>query len=185
MRVHLIVRFAVVAAMSIGTASADVLLKRDPGLWEIRMNQGSPVAAMMQSMQGMLDAIPADQRKQMEAMMGKSGVSISQPDVIKQCLTPEMVQRDFEPYVDDDPDTVCKTTNKKLSKNSAEFTYTCTGPDGDFKGKGRIWDASPKSYKSEMLMEGMVEGRPVKMDMGHEGRWVSADCQGIKPISIR
>lgn len=185
MRFHMILRFAVIVALSIGTANADVWLKRDPGLWEMRMNQGSPLAAMMQGMQGMLDSIPADQRKQMEAMMGKSGMSAAQPNVIKQCLTPEMAARDFEPYVDDDPDTKCKTTSKKLSKDSAEFTYTCTGPDGDWKGKGRIWDATSKGYKSEMLMEGKIEGKSVKMDMGHEGRWISADCQGVKPISIR
>lgn len=184
MRVHLTLRFAIVAALSIGTVSAQVLQQRDPGLWEIRMNQGSPMAAMMQSMQDMLGAIPAEQRKQMEAMMGKSGISVSQPDVIKQCLTPEMAARELEPYINDDPDTDCTTTNKKHTKNTAEFTYTCSTPEGKLNGKGRIWDATSKGYKSEMLMEGKVNGQPVKMDMGHEARWVSADCQGVKPVAI-
>ncbi len=185
MRIHLILRFAIVAALSVGTASADVWLKREPGLWEIKMNQGSPMAAMMQSLPGLLDSIPAEQRKQMEAMMGKSGLSVAKPNVIKQCLTPEMAARDFEPYIDEDPDTECKTSSKKLSKNSAEFSYTCNTPDGVLNGKGRIWDATSKAYKSEMIMEGTIEGQPVKMDMGHEGRWVSSDCQGIEPIKIR
>ncbi len=164
-----------------GVVASQTLQQRDPGLWEIRMNQGSPLAAVMQSMEGMLEGMPPAQRKQMEQMMQQSGASLAEPTVIKQCVTPEMAARDFQSY-SDDPDMDCTTTSQKMSGTEGEFAFTCQSDEGEWKGQGRIWDVSAKHYKSEMTMEGTVEGRPLKVDMSHDAKWVSSDCQGVKPV---
>ncbi|NYT65982.1 DUF3617 domain-containing protein [Alcaligenaceae bacterium] len=172
---------AVMMCFHAGQAAAQTLEKRTPGLWELRMDMGSAISAAMNSMAGMMDKLPPAQRKQMEEMMKSSGATLSQPDVIRQCLTPEMAAREFEPYTDD-PDMSCTTKSKVISSSSAHVTFSCSSPEGKLVGEGDIWDASAKSYKSKMTMEGSMSGMPIKMDISHEGKWLGSDCQGVKPI---
>ncbi len=172
---------AVTMCLHTGLATSQTLAQREPGLWELRMDKGSAVSAVLDSMAGMMESLPPAQRKQMEEMMKSSGTSLSQPDVIKQCLTPEMAAREFQPY-NDDPDMTCTTTSKVISSSAAHLTFSCLSPEGKLVGEGDVWDASAKSYKSKMSMQGSVAGRPVKMDISHEGKWLGSDCQGIQPI---
>lgn len=164
-----------------GLATAQTLQKRTPGLWELRMDKGSAVASVMESMAGVINSLPPAQRKQMEEMLKKSGASVAQPDVIKQCLTPEMAEREFEPYTDD-PNMKCTTTTKVLSSSAAHITYSCTSPEGKLEGEGDLFDLTAKSYKATMKMDGSMGGMPMKMNISHEGKWLGSDCQGVKPI---
>ncbi|NYT61800.1 DUF3617 domain-containing protein [Alcaligenaceae bacterium] len=165
---------------SAGVASAQLLENREPGLWEIKTNKGSPMAAMLEGVQDMLKSMPPAQRKQMEQMMQSKGVSVSEPTVVRQCLTPELIAREFQPY-DNDPSMKCSNKVQKVSASEINFTFSCKNSSEKWNGDGRIWDATPKSYKSDMTMGGVVEGRPVKMSMSHEARWLGADCKGLKP----
>lgn len=172
---------AVTLCLATGGAMGQSLDKQEPGLWEIRMSQGSPVAALMQGMQAALSNMPAAQREQIEQMMQGSGVSLSEPTVVRQCLTRETAARGFEPYAHD-TEMKCRTTSRKISGDKGQFSFSCQNGDDKWKGQGRIWDATSKSYKSEMKMEGTVQGQSIKMDMAHDARWLGEDCQGIKPV---
>lgn len=174
---------ALIYTISIGAAigftheaSAQKLEKRLPGLWEIQLGE-SPLAAMLQSLQ---KNMPAAQRKQMEEMMKGSGTSLSKPDVIQQCVTPEMAARDFEIH-NDDPDKQCTTTYKPVSRSEGRFTYECKEDGQNLKGEGRIWDASAKHYKSEMTMQGVSGGKPHSMTISQTAQWMGPDCPaGLK-----
>ncbi|MBV6273244.1 DUF3617 domain-containing protein [Alcaligenaceae bacterium CGII-47] len=172
---------AIALSLMAGAAASQTLTPREPGLWEIRIDKGSQMANAMKGMADMLQNIPAAQRKQMEQMMKDSGVSLSNPTVIKQCVTPEMAARGFEPQMDD-ADMKCTSKMKDVSKTESQFSFSCQGPEGKLEGEGRVLDATAKSYKTEMKMSGDIEGQPVSMDMAHEGRWLGKDCQGIKPL---
>lgn len=167
--------------LATGVAFAHPLEKREPGLWEITTNQNTAVTAMMDGMQEILKNLPPAQRKQMEQMMQSKGVSMSDPTVIKQCLTPELIAREFQPY-SNDPEMQCSSTAKDVSGSETKFNFSCSNGEEKWKGKGRVWDATPTRYKGEMTMEGMVEGRPINMSMTHEARWLGADCKGLKPV---
>lgn len=173
-----------VACLSIAAAThaQEPLPERVPGLWELTMNRGSPMADMLQGMQEALAQMPEEQRKQMEQMLAQSGASLAQPDVVRQCLTAEEARREFEPVIDD-ADMKCSKIQWSGSGAEGRYSMTCTSPDGDWKVSGRIWDATPKSYKSEMTMEGVMEGQSMTMEISHEARWVGPDCQGLKPAS--
>lgn len=163
------------------SAVAQPLVQREAGLWEIKTSQDSPQVAAMQGMQAALQNMPAAQRKQMEQVMQESGVSLTEPTVIKQCLTPEMAKRAFEPAIDD-ADMQCTNNLRTISATEASFSFTCNNADGQWQGKGRIWDATPRSYQSEMTMQGKVQGQPIKMSMRHQARWQGKDCKGLKPL---
>ena len=172
-----------VMCLSIATVSLaqPAFPDREPGLWEITMKQGSPMAAMLEGMQEALAQMPEAQRKQMEEMMAQSGASLTQPNVIRQCLTAEAAKREFMPTVDD-ADMKCSDLDWRGSGAEGRYSMTCADADGEWKINGRIWDATPKSYKSEMTMDGVMENQPVSLEISQEARWVGADCQGIKPV---
>lgn len=170
-----------VLCLAAGPALAQTLAQREPGLWEIQVDKGSQVADAMKGMAKMLEQMPAGQRQQMEQMMKNSGLSSADPTVIKQCVTPEMAARGFVPYVDE-PEMKCTTTTQNMSGTEGQFTFTCQSPRGTFKGNGRILDATAKSYRSEMTVEGAVSGLPMKMNVSTQAHWLGKDCQGIKPI---
>lgn len=172
---------ALALGLAAGPALSQTLVQREPGLWEIQVDKSSQVADAMRSMAKILELMPAAQRQQMEKMMKNSGVSSTDPTLIKQCVTPEMAARGFVPYVDE-PDVKCTTTTQNVSGTEGKFTFTCQSPEGTFKGNGRVLDAKPKSYRSEMTAEGTVSGLPMKMDINTQAHWLGKDCQGIKPI---
>jgi len=115
----------------------------------------------------------------MEQMMMQSG-ALAQPDVIRECVTADMAKGDFQPAIDD-PDMECADVKWSGSGSEGRYSLTCTNAEGKWTVDGRIWDATPKSYKSEMTMTGIVDGETVNVQMAHDARWVSADCQGIAP----
>ncbi|HZH56198.1 DUF3617 family protein [Yanghanlia caeni] len=163
-----------------GVAVATPLVDREPGLWEITFSRESPMAAMMKEMQAALAQMPEAQRKQMEEMMQQSGASLAHPDVIRECVTPEMAKGEFQPPMDD-PDMQCSDMKWKGGASEGTFSLVCTHEDGKWAIKGRVWDATARHYKSEMTMTGTVSGEPMNMTIGHEANWVSADCQGVAP----
>lgn len=186
MQIQKLLSTGLIYAVSIGAAigfthdaSAQKLQKRLPGLWEIQLGE-SPLTAMMEAMQQSMAKLPAAQRKQMEEMMNSSGASLSKPGVIQQCVTAEMAERDFE-MVNDDPNMQCTTSYKAVSSSEGNFTYNCQDDDGKLKGKGRIWDASSKHYKSEMTMQGLSDGTPRSMTISQTAQWMGPDCPaGLK-----
>lgn len=164
--------------LTAGAALSQTLVQREPGLWEIQVDKGSQAANVMRGLANMLSQLPAAQRQQMERTMKSSGVSSTDPTLVKQCVTPEMAARGFVPYVDD-PNMKCTTAS---GSEGGRFTFSCQSPQGTFKGSGRILDATPQSYRAEMSVQGIVAGLPMNMDMTSQARWLGKDCQGIRPI---
>lgn len=153
--------------------------EREPGLWELRMSQDA-LGDMLKSAQAAMKGMPEEQRKMLEEMMAGSGVMLGQPNIIRECVTPEMVKSEFEPVIDD-PGMKCSGMKWSGSASEGSYTMTCTNADGTWDIEGRIWDATSRSYKSTMTMKGTVNGQPVSTTISHEARWVGADCQGVKP----
>jgi hypothetical protein len=173
----------VLACLAAAPAISETVVQREPGLWEIRVDKDSPAAATMQGLARMMGQLPSAQRQQMEQAMKRSGISSADPTLIKQCVTREMAERGFVPYVDD-PDMRCTTTTADASdgNDNGRFTFICRSPQGTFQGSGRILDAAPKSYRAEMSAQGNVAGVPMSMDFTTRARWLGKDCQGIRPI---
>ncbi|WP_368644338.1 DUF3617 family protein [Castellaniella ginsengisoli] len=136
---------------------------------------------MLEGMQETLAQMPEAQRKQMEQMMAQSGASFTQPNVLRQCLTVEAAKGEFKPTVDD-AGMQCSEVDWHGSRTEGRYSMNCTNADGEWKIDGRIWDATSKSYKSEMTLHGVVDNQPVSIEMSQAARWVGADCQGIQPL---
>lgn len=169
----------VLACLGIGSVSfaKTPLADREPGLWELRLVEGSSLAALALGLQDAVRNLPEAQRRQMEKLMGGSGLQL--PTVIRQCLTPEMARKDLKAELADRR-IDCSELNWQQSGDGGRFTFVCTNADGDWTGQGRIWDASATRFKSEATVQGRYRGQPVSLEMKHEAQWLGPDCKAAK-----
>ena len=148
---------------------------REPGLWELRLVDGSRLASLALGVQDMLKNLPEGQRRQMEQLMGTPGLDLNLPTVIRQCLTPDMIRGDLKTQLARE-DIECSELDWRESGGTGRFSFVCSNPQGDWTGDGRIWDATPRSFKSKASVQGKYKGQPVALDMEHEAKWLGPDC---------
>ncbi|MFM7331526.1 MAG: DUF3617 domain-containing protein [Brachymonas sp.] len=154
-----------------------------PGLWEITSTMSSPtnpqMAKQMEEAQKALASMPAAQRKQMEEMMAKQGVSMSAAPggatAIKVCITPEMASR---PPMEQRQGCTYKFSQSGATHN---FSFQCTNPQGD--GEGQITFANADSYSGKMRINTVQGGKKETMDMQTTGKFLGANCGAIKPMA--
>lgn len=173
---------AVVASAIAPLASAattNPLAVREPGLWEIRLVDGTSLASVALGVQQALRNLPESQRQQMQAIVG--GKSLDIPTVIHQCLTPELARSDVNTLLAKE-NIQCSELEWQESGGIGRFHFVCSNPEGDWTGQGRISNASARSFDAESTVQGKYKGQRLAMDMKHEARWLGADCGDVKPV---
>ena len=169
---------AACAAVSVVSASAQTHKMR-PGLWEhshTMTSQSGQIEQATAQMQKQLAALPPEQRKMMEQMMQKQGVSMGPKGTsVKVCVTQADADRDQLPA-----DSGCTWQVTQRSANAMKTKFTCVGPPPS-SGEGEFTFLSPTAYTGKAVMQMVVDGKPERMNLEHSGRWLSADCGTIKP----
>jgi hypothetical protein len=157
--------------------------KLTPGLWEntstVKMQSADGRSAdAMAGMQQKLAAMPPEQRKMVEEMMAKQGVGMgAKPNTVRVCISPEQASRSDMPP----DDGRCKRDVLDRKGSTVRIRFTCEGPPAS-TGEGSYTMVSDKAYTSAMTVT--TSGGPHgggTMEMTGSGRWVSADCGGLKP----
>jgi hypothetical protein len=173
-----IISLAVAAALSCGAAAAQGAARK-PGLWEVQTQHSG---GGMPDMAKMLAEMPPAQRAQVEQMMKERGVATGgAPSSFRYCLSPEKAAQ--EPMAQADPDTKCDNKVGSRSGGETRFSFTCTSKDGTkMQGEGRTFDTTPERYAMEMTSKTVREGQAMEMRMSQRGRWLGADCKGLKPM---
>ncbi|MBX3585917.1 MAG: DUF3617 domain-containing protein [Ramlibacter sp.] len=170
---------AVLLATACGLASAQTI---KPGLWEItnKMGGNPEMEQAMAQMQKQLASMPPEQRKMMQDMMAKQGVSMGTGAggamVVKTCMTKEMVERKQMP-VQDKGD--CTNTVSNQSASGMDIKFVCTQPPSS--GEGRVNIRSDSAYDMKMTMQTLHKGKSVTTTMDASGKWLGADCGSVKP----
>lgn len=171
------------AALAFATAASAQTTK--PGLWEITNKMQSGSGEMEKAMAGMekqLASMSPEQRKQMQDMMAKQGVSMGPGSggamSVKMCITKEMAERNEMPQQQQGD---CKTTQSPRSGNTMKISYTCTQPPSS--GEGVMTFNGDTAYTMKMNTTSTIKGKAEKMTMDASGKWLSADCGNIKPIT--
>lgn len=153
-----------------------------PGLWEInnKMQMGQELAREMAQMKEQMASMPPEQRKMMEDMLAKQGVSMGaggSPAVsVRICISKEMAERDEIPAAQGD----CKNKVLPRAGNTMKFSFSCTNPQSS--GEGQITFLSPEAYTTKVSVDTMVQGKPEKIDVDGSSRWLSADCGAVKVV---
>jgi hypothetical protein len=157
-----------------------------PGLWEMTQamqgqSGGKDVAAAQAQAQKELAGLPPEQRKMVEAMMAKQGVSMSAGgSAVRVCVSKEMADRNQPPARQDGD---CKTEWSPRKGNTVNMKFSCTKPPSS--GEGTIVFASSESYSMNMKITQTSGGKAETMTMQSSGKWVGADCGNLKPAPVR
>ncbi|MDO9381238.1 MAG: DUF3617 domain-containing protein [Hyphomicrobiaceae bacterium] len=156
-----------------------------PGLWEIssKMGGSAEMDQAMAQMQQQMASMPPAQRKQMEEVMAKQGMSISAAPgggiSSKICMTREMAERNELPQSQQGN---CKSSLSPRTGNTQKVSYTCTQPPSS--GEGQITWLGSEAYTMKMVNSTTVKGKAEKMTLDGSGKWLSADCGAVKPLGL-
>lgn len=151
-----------------------------PGLWEMQMNFGNSApgaqAKSMAQAQASMDKMSKEERKMMQDMMAGMGMSMSKPNAIQLCITPEQAKaRDYGSQ--NEPGC----THKVTSQNDKGFTVAFKCQDSEGTASTRF--LSDKAYETEMDITVTVEGKKQKIKQSTQSKWISADCGKLAPVS--
>lgn len=155
-----------------------------PGLWEMNQKMGgSPqmdqaMAQMQQQMAGM----PPAQRKQMEEMLARQGMSMPTAGAgggmaMKVCITPEMAAKQDMPMQSDGD---CTSTVTSRSATALKMNFTCKKPPSS--GEGTYTFSGDTAYTMKMVMNTTHQGKAQTTTIDGQGRWLSANCGAVKPL---
>ena len=153
-----------------------------PGLWEIENRMQGGGAQMDQAvaqMQRELANMSPEQRKMVQDMMAKQGMGMGAGGAgglsRKICMTPEMARRSEIPVQQDGN---CKQVSSSRSGNTMKFSFTCADPASS--GEGTVTFVSPEAFQTRLTVQ-TGQGSSDKMSLEGSGKWLSADCGGVKP----
>ncbi len=148
---------------------------------ENKMGGNPEMEKAMAQMQAQLAAMPPAQRKQMEAMMGKSGVSMASGGAmaVKVCITAEMAARQQMPTQTQGD---CTSKIDSRTGNTMKISFSCTNPVSS--GEGIYTFESDKAYTMKMAIKSQEGGKTHNMTMDAKGQWLSADCGSVKPVTL-
>lgn len=177
------------AAILLGAALATVTLAEaqamKPGLWEITqksMSGSDGINDKMAQMQQQMANLPPEQKKMLQDMMAKQGVTVGDAGMggmsVKTCMTKEMIERNEVPQAQ----SGCSASASPRIGNSQKIAFTCSKPPST--GEGQITFSGSEAYVMKMTVNTTVRGRAEKMDLEAAGRWLGAECGDVKPIAV-
>ena len=166
---------AALAAVFILPAAAQTIR---PGQWEItnRITGGSGAnAGALAEAQKQLANLPADQRKMVEAMLARQGVTMSgNGDGIKltHCVTKEMAEKKELPAGQQGD---CTSSNTPIA-GGMNVSFSCSKPPSS--GKGQVLFQGDSAYTMRMNITATVQGKQETMTVDSTGRLLSPQCTG-------
>ncbi len=148
-----------------------------PGLWEhsysIQTQSGLVEGALSQ-----LGNLAPEQKAMMEQMLAAQGVALGPTgNTIQVCISKEDAERNEVPQMDAD----CTQQVLKRTANTLRIRFRCAS-DPPTSGEGEITLISSKAYTGKAVVHTSVQGMSEQMNIEQKGRWLSADCGGIKPL---
>lgn len=182
MKRHVCVAALVAAAMSCGALAQQAL---KPGLWQVetRMPSDPEFDKSMAELREQLASMSPEERKQMEAMMGKQGVQFGAGGhggtAAKFCMSREQAERHETAAAQGD----CKVTRQARSGNTITSSFTCVNPKSS--GESAVTFTSAQAYASKLTMVTEQGGKKEKTVMESNAKWLSADCGNLKPIGSK
>lgn len=175
-----------VAAQAAPAAPAPPLM---PGLWQTtsKVDFGqSELGKAMAMMQQQMATLSPEQRQAMQAMMSKHGAGQLPPMhmtgdgsvAMTVCITREMIDKSLVPMPTQGN---CTQTSTPIVGGAMKTTFACTNPPSS--GEARFQFTGGKAYSMTMNTTSTVNGQPQALAVDGSGRWIGADCGGVKPMT--
>ena len=171
------------AAVAAAPSFAQQALK--PGLWQVetRMPSDPEFEKSMAEMREQLASMPPEDRKRMEAMMGKQGVQFAAGakggTATRFCMTREQAQRQESPGAQGD----CTVTKVSRSGNTVRTSFSCSNPRST--GESLVRYAGAEAYSSKITTVSEQGGKKETTVIESDAKWLSADCGSVKPLPVK
>lgn len=157
-----------------------------PGLWEMsHKTAGNAKAdAAMAQMQQQMARMTPEQRKTMQDMLAKQGLSLPGTGsdgtmAMRICITPEMAARSHAPPMGKDD---CQSEVVSRSGQTMKVRFSCSQPPSS--GEGSISFQGDTAYSSVMNVTSQASGQTETVRLESQGRWIAASCGAIKPPAM-
>ncbi len=154
------------------------------GLWEVRSKmggeKGSQMAAAVAQMQQQMAQMPPGQRKQMQDMMAKQGMSVDADGKtsVQTCITKEMADKGEMPI---NTHGNCTYQRSARTGNTTASSFVCINPKSSSEGK--VIFQGNESYTMVMNISTERQGKVEQTSLESSGKWVSTDCGNVKPVT--
>ena len=136
---------------------------------------GQKVPNASQRMNDHMKDMTPEQRKQFEEMMKLRGVDPNATDTVRLCYSQKMVDRGA--WTDQGG---CKTDFTNRSATSWKWHSVCSELGYEGEGEATFSDADNFTVKSSGVST--AGGKTIKVNSTRTGKWLSADCGGVKPM---
>jgi len=163
------------AAISLATlASAQApALKINLGAWEVAM--AVDLAGQMPGVDP--SKLTPEQQARIDAMAKARGNQ--PPRIRKTCVTKENFQKGT--FLDnDDADMKCTRTLSANTSTTIDQTITCMGDNASRTSHLHIDAPSPTTFTAKATNTSTQNNRTMTVNATMTGKWLSADCTGIK-----
>lgn len=146
-----------------------------PGLWEVKQTRemdGQKAPDIGEHLKQM----PPEMRKRVEEQMRQSGVDMGDGGVMKLCMTADTLARDDWAS----GQASCKTEVLSRSASAWKWRSSCSQPPTTAEGETRF--QGDAAYTTVVDMTSQQQGKPQKMHMEMQGKWLGASCGDLKPF---
>lgn len=146
-----------------------------PGLWAVH-SENETDGQKEPDLSERLKNMPPEQRAKVEAMMKRRGIDPG-ANVMKSCQTSETLDsKNFVNSVNGCTTTYSTRTNKVWKSHSS-----CS--QNHLESDGETTFTDPENYTIKMTAVTQVGGKISTSHITMTGKWLSADCGAIKPVS--
>jgi hypothetical protein len=148
------------------------------GLWQYNQSiksQSGELEKAMAKAQEKLASLPAEERKSIEKAMADKGISLqSNGLLIKICISAEDAARGAVPIQKGN----CTQKTVSSEGNITKVSFSCKA-EPPVNGAGDITVLSPTSFKAQATADTkQMDGKPERLNITQEGKWLGADCAG-------
>ena len=162
------------AGASAGATAGDQRLR--PGLWEV-----STTSPLLQ----LAPQISPDRMAQLKRLAGQYGIGM--PDISggaatgRVCVSPAMARRDILPGLEQSH-AGCRSHDARRTGSHYQVEVSCSSTDIDGNGSAQGDVTSAETFTGSSRFQGTVKGIPVDEQAQTSGRWIGADCGGVRPV---
>jgi hypothetical protein len=174
------------AALLAGAVHADAANGLKPGLWETRTLKMSmdgkdmlpQVRAAQEQMRQSLAAMPAEQRKKMEALVGAQG---GDPTVQRLCVSAEMA-KSAQSVLPRPARADCAEPRLSRSGNRTTFEVSCKQGGSTVTSKGETVASGDQLSTQVETVSTEPGGARHTMLAETQMKFIGADCGSLKPL---
>lgn len=149
-----------------------------PGLWEIKVEQthaDGDIAKQLDEARRQLASMPPEARAMMAQMLSQQGLSLDSDGgvTVRVCITPDAAERAGVPPHDEN----CDYEILERSADRLRARIQCRD-EGRTRGEGEVRFEGDRAYRGSFDIESRIDGKPMRMKMAQQARWLREDCTG-------